>query len=219
MKTTIISILIILSAFDLFAQIEKGHVLLTGFGNYSKNEYSERLEVFEPQDRTVSSLNLGGSIGYFFSNRLIAGAGIDYQLDKDGPYGWPGQNFESGERDFKFKEFLPYAYMGYYLPIVPKLYFNTNVKIMFGQYAMFPIINIETSEQNWPIAIKVETLRKDHFEAQITPELSYFFVKHVGVYLGLGGLSYVIRDWERDQSGWVISVQPEVWKVGIKIGI
>jgi hypothetical protein len=219
MKNTFVGMLMLLSSFQLSAQIEKGHVLLTGFGNYSKNEYSERFEVFEPKQRTVSSLNLGGSIGYFFSNRLIVGAGIDYQLDKDGPYGWPGQNFESAERDFKFKQFLPYAFMGCYLPIVPNLYFNTNVKIMFGQYAMFPTFDIETSEGNGPFAIKVRTLREDHFEAQITPELSYFFVKHVGVYLGLGGFSYIIRDWEKDQSGWVICVQPEVWKVGIKIGM
>lgn len=203
MKVTLISILILISTCNLFAQIAKGKILITVSGNYRNNEN------FGNGNKPKSdALNIGGSIGYFFSDRFVAGGGLDYNHQHELDYYTSSPIYPSRQSmTLTVKGLFPYVYMGYYLPIVPKLYFNTNFKVSTGQDKT----TIEDSPTNY---YNFETER---VEAQITPELSYFFAKQVGVYLGFGGLSYITsKSMSADTKNWLVNFNPEYWKIGFK---
>lgn len=57
----------------------------------------------------------------------------------------------------------------------------------------------------------------DYFGIDIIPELSFFISSRFSLYLGLGGISYSLLDWETEQSNWSINFNPTYWKTGLKI--
>ena len=123
MKLTLLSLLMLLSTVDIFAQIEKGNVLISVSGNYRNDK---KIEIGNKP--TLNALNTSASVGYFFSDRLVAGGGLDYKYQKNVPYYEAHQSLQ-----ITVKGYFPYLYVGYYLPIVPKLYFNTNLKVSMGK--------------------------------------------------------------------------------------
>lgn len=198
MKATLISMLILLSTCNLFAQIEKGKSLMTVSGNYRNDGIIEN-----GNNQKSNALNVGASVGYFFSNRLVAGVGLDYNLQKDVPYYGTNQFAK-----LQIEGFIPYVYMGYYIPIVPKLYFNTDMKVSMGHNN-----NIFTGSY-----INKYTVGTAYFNAQVTPGLSYFFMKHVGTSLGFGGISYTTSEsLNADNTNWLVNFNPSYWQLGVKV--
>lgn len=229
MKRTLLSMLIILSVCDLFAQIEKGNILISGFGNYIKTA-TENGVTTNQNTTNVKSLNTGASIGYFFSNKFIFGVGLEYIHKKEVRYNSLFFNnfMQVAETAIKSQGFIPNVYMGYYIPIIPKLYFNTNLKLSFGQinsdFDEALLGSTAAIEENGAPSIgglyikySHRSIKSDYFETQITPELTYNFMKSFSVYLGLGGVSYSMFDSEDDNSSWLISFNPNYWTMGIKI--
>lgn len=111
----------ILFAFNLFSQTEKGDIILSIDGNYSKSntDYGVTKNQFATEGK---HLDIGTSVGYFITSRLIAGIGLDYIWGKEDRannlmiYDY----YQLENTTVKSKAFLPNIYLGYYYPIINK---------------------------------------------------------------------------------------------------
>lgn len=219
--------LIILSSCNLFAQIEKGNILISGFGSYIKTA-TESGVTTNRYSSNIKSLNTGASFGYFLKDRFIAGVGVEYLQTKEvrNNFLYINKYFQEEQFHTKNQGLLPFAYIGYYYPIIPKLSFNTNLKISYGQIkseyqTMYAGSEMPLNDQYAVIVTPYLKSRSeyeeiDYFEAQITPELTYNLAKKFSVYLGLGGISYSMIDMKTANSNWLVSFNPNYWTLGIK---
>lgn len=229
-KKALFGMLILLSASHLSAQTEKGKMMINAFGNYSKTTSENGVTTNQFSTRT-KSLNAGTSVGYFFADQFIAGVGLEYVHGKEDRFNSVFINnfIQAEEMNIKSSGLLPHAYLGYYLPVVPKLYFNSCIKISYGQLKSDYKTSYYGRELSTDGSILLpgtgspysrgaeSNMKSDYFETLITPELSYLFARKFSVYLGCGGISYSMYDWKTDNSSWLISFNPNYWKLGIKI--
>jgi hypothetical protein len=170
-------------------------------------------------------LSIGGSVGFFLTNRLIAGVGLDYNWGKEIRYNLLSFNgFTQAEETFvKSKIFLPNFYLGYYYPITNKLFFNTNLKFSYGKlksevntsYGGYSTSNTSTSLSY--ITSVSQDSEYNYFSFKVSPELTYFISAGFGLYLGLGGIEYTAIDWKKDNSSWTVNFNPSYWRLGIKV--
>ena len=133
MKRKALIVLIVFSALDLFAQLDKGDIIISADGNYIETNIGNG--VTTNQDFTKGQyLNLGTSIGTFITNKLIVGVGLDYNLGKETRSNSLNFiNFIQEEiMDVKSNVILPNLYLGYYQRIVDKLYLNTTLRFSYG---------------------------------------------------------------------------------------
>lgn len=229
MKKNLLLVLMIFSALNLFSQIEKGNISIGIDGNYTKvntqNGVSTNLNYTKGQ-----YLNAGAYIGYFITDRLIAGAGFDYMLNKETRYNslYFNNFLQLEEMDLKSKAFLPNVYLGYYYKVVSKLYFSTTLKFSYGkiktEYSTtftgggpFFDSNGAIQSNNVPYTKGSSgDSETDYFSAQIYPEVMYFVSSKFGVCLNLGGIAYSINDWETNSSSFSINFKPNYWRFGLK---
>jgi hypothetical protein len=231
MKKNLFTILILLSAFEIFAQPEKWNYLIDVSGNYNKTT-TENGVLTNRFTTKSNSLATDASMGYFFSSRFIAGIGVDYIHRNEQRQNILNTNYfiQAEALNIKAEGILPHIYFGYYLPITSKLYFNTNLKLSYGKIKSDYQSQLDGEESlnsgfftSQALMVKLynrNTNRSDnseYFEAFLSPELSYFFTKSFGVYLGCGGISYSMYDWKTINSNWLISFDLNHWKIGIKI--
>ena len=231
MKRTLFTMLILLSAFEMFAQPEKWNYIVDVSGNYNKTT-TENGVLTNSFTTKSSSLATGASLGYFFSSRFIAGIGIDYFHQNEHQQNFLKTNYflQAEALNIKAESILPHIYFGYYLPVTSKLYFNTNLKLSYGKIKSDYQSQLAGEESlngdlftSQVLLVKPYNMNtngsdnSDYFEAFLSPELSYFFTKSFGVYLGCGGISYSLYDWKTINSNWLISFDLNHWKFGIKI--
>lgn len=230
MKKNLLLSLMVFAALNLFSQIEKGNISIGINGNYTKvntqNGVTTNLNYTKGQ-----YLNAGFDIGYFITDRLIAGAGFDYIGDKETRYNslYFNNFVQMEEMDLKSKAFLPNVYLGYYYKVVSKLYFSTSLKLSYGkiktEYSTTyagggPFIDANgTIQSNNDPYVKGSNgdSETDYFSAQIYPEVMYFITGKLGVCLNLGGIAYSINDWETNNSGFALNFKPDYWRFGIKV--
>ena len=229
MKKNLLLLLMVFAALNLFSQIEKGNISIGINGNYTRmntqNGVTTNLNYTKGQ-----YLNAGVDIGYFITDRLIAGAGLDYIGNKETRYNSVYFNnfLQMEEMDLKSKAFLPNVYLGYYYKVVSKLYFSTTLKFSYGkiktEYSTTFAGGGPFTDSNGTIQSNSDPYVKgsngdsetDLFSAQIYPEVMYFITGKFGVCLNLGGIAYSINDWETNNSGFAINFKPDYWRFGIK---
>lgn len=234
MKKNLLTVLIVFSSLDLFSQIDKGNILISIDGNYVKMNIENG--VTTNQNSTQGQyLSFGSAIGYFITNRFIAGVGLDYNWDKEIRYNSLyiyNKYAQAEEMTIKSKVFLPNLYLGYYFQIINKLYFNTNLKFSYGKVKSETSTIIEMSSNSGTAQLidsmgnlgsylmsKNSNYQNDYFTAKISPELTYFVSTKLSLNLGLGGIECSVVDWKNDNSNWTINFNPNYWKFGIKIKI
>jgi hypothetical protein len=203
MKKIVLIVLIVCSTLNLFSQIEKGRIIISLDGNYIKTA-TENGVTFNQNASQIENLNIGTSVGYFMTDRLVVGVGLDYYWDKESRvYLLKINRFLQKEvMNIKSNVFLPDLYIGYYFPIISKLYINTNLKFSYTKfrtdynsslveitYNQSENLNLDTSPSSLVYFIDNEKSAKtDLFNAEIFPELTYFVSSKVGLCLGLGGI-------------------------------
>jgi hypothetical protein len=234
MKKTVLILFIAFSTLDLFSQVEKRNFIISVDGNYLKTT-TENGVTTNQNVAQIQNLGIGASVGYFITDRFIAGVGLDYYWEKES---------RTNKLMFnKFKQievlrtksnvYLPNFYLGYYYPIISKLYISTNLKLSLGKIksdyksliagsAYNPTESSELIE--YPLSSEYvnayeENADADYLRANLFPELTYFATSNVGLCLGLGGIEYSMTDWKTDNSSWVINFNPEYWRFGIKLKI
>ena len=229
MRRTLFFIITVLYTFNLSAQFSKGDMLISVEGNYSKSNSGSG--VFTNQFvSNEKNLNLGASMGFFVNNHVLLGFGVDYSWEKATHINrlFFDDKFQFEELNTKTNLILPNAFVGYYYPILERLYFNTNLKLSYGVMKSENTTNCmggtkftstyQLQIENLAYAYTIERdADYDYFSAQICPEITWFATSKVGLSLGLGGIGYAITDWESDTSSWMINFNPNVWKLGVKI--
>lgn len=234
MKKNVLIVLIILSTQDLFSQIDKGKIIISVDGNYMKSTTENG--VTTSQNLVQGKyLSVGASVGYFITDRFIAGLGLDYNWNKEDRTTELMINrfLLIEEMHIKSKALLPNIYLGYYYQIINKLYINTNLKFSYGKakseyntlfanFADYPSDTMRVPDDWYSsryIIGKDKSSGVDFFSAKILPELTYFISQKFSLCLGLGGVEYSMIDWKTDNSYWIVNFNPAYWKFGIKIRI
>ena len=233
MKKNVLVVLIVFLTMDLFSQIDKGNIIFSIDGNYHKTN-TESGVTTNHHSTQGKYLNVGPSIGYFISDRFLIGAGVDYVREKETRNNSLFTNNEYVQMevmDVKSEALLPSFLLGYYYPIADKFYFSANLKISYG--------NIKTESSSLvATARKLDTngieylgidqspttltsrqsyYSTDYFSTKISPELTYFLSNKIALNLGLGGVEYVLTDWESNNSSWAVDFNPNYWRLGMKM--
>ncbi len=232
MKKNVLIVLIVLSTIDLFSQIEKGKIIVSIDGNYIKTN-TENGVTSNQNVSQIKNLNIGTSVGYFITDRFVLGVGLDYYWNKESRTTEMMINrfFQAEAMNVKSKAFLPNIYVGYYYPIINKLYVNANLKLSYGKiksesntliagnvyYPSGTLITIVDQYSSTYMNSYERNSEVDLFTAEILPELTYFISSKFGLCLGLGGLGYSMIDWETDNSSWTINFNPVNWRFGFKL--
>lgn len=232
MKTHVLIVLISLSTMDLFAQITKGKMIISVDGNYTKTT-SEDGATTNQNTAQIKNLSLGASVGYFITDKFMAGIGLDYYSSKE--YRtiemMVNRFFQVEFMNIKSKAYLPNIYVGNYYQITNKLYINTNLKFSYGNikseyntvivgsviYPTDTIIMLTDRYSSTYSGSSEMNSELDFFNAKLFPELNYFISSNFSLCLGLGGIEYSMIDWKTDNSNWIINFNPVNWKFGIKM--
>lgn len=222
MKKNVLIVLIVFSTFDLFGQISKGDIIISFDGNYMKTN-SENGVTTNMINTNVQYLSIGSSLGYFFSNQFLMGIGLDYNWGKETRFNeiYFNNFLQQEEMDIKSRVLLPNIYLGFYFPIISKLYFNTNLNFNYGivksDYKTF-YAGAGPSFNSYSKSSAKES-KSDYFSSRICPELTYFISSKISLCLGLGGIKYSLIDWKNENSNWTVNFNPSYWEFGIKIKI
>jgi len=234
MKKNVLIALIVLSTLDVFSQIDKGQIVVAVDGYFMKSTTENG--VTTNQNVTQGKyLSTGASVGYFITDRIIAGVGLDYYWSKESRTSelMINRNFQIEVMNIKSKAFLPNIYLGYYHPIINKLYISTNLKFSYGKVkseyntlmagmVFFPSDTILELSDRYPSGYSIGSEKSsdvDYFSSKIFPELTYFIFPKFSLCVGLGGVEYSLTDWKADNSSWTINFNPNYWKFGIKLKI
>jgi hypothetical protein len=233
MKRSLLITALMVTTLNLFAQTNKGKVMVSVDGSYVKS--TSENGVTNNQNVTQGKyLDIGASVGYFISNRFIVGLGLDYNQEKEKRANilMINRYYQTERTNIKSNALLPNVFLGYYYPIVNRLYFNANLKLSYSKIKseydtfftgdVYPSLTTfePTDEYSSSYAMGQEGNSKvDFFSAEILPELTYFISSRFSFYLGLGGIGYSLLDWDSDNSNWAINFNPIYWKFGVKIKI
>lgn len=234
MKKNVLIVLIVLSSLDLLAQIGKGKIMVSVDGDYIKTS-TENGVTTNQNLAQIKNLSVGTSVGYFITDRFIAGVGLDYYWDKESRSTEMMMNkFVHVEvMDVKSYVFLPNIYFGYYYPINNKLYINANLEFSYSTiksdynslivgrvtHATDTVVSLSDSLSPTYHKSYGGNSEVDFFSVRLFPELTYFITSNFGLCLGLGGIEYSMADWKTDNSSWGINFNPVNWRFGIKIKI
>ena len=79
----------------------------------------------------IKELNAGTAVGCFMTDRLVVGVGLDYYWAKESRNATVMINMflQHGVMETKSNAFLPNINLGYYYPVMNKLYANANLKL------------------------------------------------------------------------------------------
>jgi hypothetical protein len=234
MKKNVLIVLILLTTLNLFSQIEKGKIIVSIDGNYLETS-TENGVTSNQNVSQIKNLNLGTSFGYFITDRFVLGVGLDYYWNKESRTTELMINkfFQAEVMNIKSKAFLPNIYLGYYYPIINKLYVNANLKFSYSTikseyntliagsvyYPSDTVITLTDRYSSTYVNGTEGNSEVDLFSAEILPELTYFISSKFGLCLGLGGIKYSMIDWKTENSNWTINFDPAYWRFGIKIKI
>ncbi len=237
MKRSSLVLLMFFLSIGVFSQINKGDILISGYGNYNESlsesgTYKNNLSV------EGKYLEVGTSLGYFLSKKIVVGFGVDYMSTKEDRVNSTALNVfhQSDEIIINSHALLPTVYLGYYYQLVNKLYISGNLKVSYGKLKS----DYETIFSGYTDLITEGTVvlgdgdydyytsyygyvedasNVDYLRIQLLPELTYFISSRFSLNLGLGGVEYAETDWNSNSSEWNVSFNPSYWKLGFKIRI
>lgn len=222
---------ILLLSIQANSQIRKGDLVMSVEGNYRKDNRESGVYTNANSVRG-SLLDVGGTVGFAFSDRIVAGFGLDYMNNKETRTNrlLLADQLQMEEMQLKSKGFAPNLFLGYYLPVFDRLYLSSTLKVSYGKIKSdFGSIYVgrEMLLENDPNHLYVSASSyargysgssdADLFGLSLSPELTWFATEKFGIYLGLGGIEYALSDWDADNSGWLISFNPSYWSFGIRI--
>lgn len=214
MKRPLFIALIILINTSVFAQLEKGKVLLNASLNYSKNEillFNSTNNHFG--DQKQFNTGIGGEV--LLNNSVSVGIYLDYQRSTT------KYLYEFYEYDFystyKNTSFTPQLSLSHYIPIINNLYYYTRFTFGFGKETdrSKVIESIFRSNGDEPDVNYIENeVEYKHTIGSLTPNLIYFFSKHFAAQTSFGGVFYK-KYKDAESSDISISILPSDWSFGI----
>ncbi|MCW0481678.1 hypothetical protein [Gaoshiqia sediminis] len=230
MKMFFVVLCMLFLTFQAYAQVQKGDLITSVEGNYRKDNRESGVYTNSTSIQR-NLLDVGGMVGFAFSDRIVAGFGLDYVNNKETRTNrlFLADQLQMEEMQLKSKGFAPNLFLGYYFPVVDRLYLSSTLKVSYGKiksdfgsiYVGREMLNSEglTSldpDKNYARGYSGSS-DADLFGLSLNPELTWFAIEKFGIYLGLGGIEYALSDWDTDNSNWLISFSPAYWTFGIKI--
>jgi hypothetical protein len=225
MQKNLLSLVFLILALPLFSQVKTGDVILSLDGNYMKT-YTGGGVTTNMTGSRAHNLDISLSAGYFFTERVVAGIGIDYKLEKGVRSNLVNFNnfIQAEEMDYKSYAWLPNAYVGLYFPIVNKLYVTANFKVSYGKinasytttYAGGGKFLLLSPTTNYMYVSSADS-KADFFSNMIYPEVLYFLGEKTSLSLGLGGIQYALTDWDTHNAEVAVNFNPVHWKLGVKM--
>lgn len=212
-----------------YAQPEKKDVLISFDANYYKSLNTDETEngKIDTEDK---SLGLSLSVERFLSDRFSVGAGLARHWDK-GNWSEFQQFTDHVSMDYMEMEsnyWMPGIFCKYYFPLVNRFYL---VPQLAGSYSKQRIkllmahaerlntyYNTGTGyyQPTWPtFDVSEYMFDVNYLKLELTPEFAYFFAKHFGASLYLGGLRYDKASGDADSSDWTFSFKPKYWRLGV----
>lgn len=225
MQKNILVLLFLFFALPLFSQVKTGDIVLSLDGNYMKTNTGGGVTTNMTGTR-AQNLDISLSAGYFFTERVVAGVGIDYKLNKETRSNLVKFNnfVQMEEMDYKSHAWLPNVYLGLYFPVVSKFYITANFKTSYGKiktkytsmYAAVDYIMSGIPVLNSEHVVSYDG-KVDYFSNMIYPELLYFVGAKTSISLGLGGIEYSITNWDTHNAEVAVNFNPVYWKLGAKL--
>ena len=225
MQKNILVLLFLFFALPLFSQVKTGDIVLSLDGNYMKTNTGGGVTTNMTGTR-AQNLDISLSAGYFFTERVVAGVGIDYKLNKETRSNLVKFNnfVQMEEMDYKSHAWLPNVYLGLYFPVVSKLYVTANFKMSYGKLnsnystiyggsGKYVLGSPNTSYMHGSSG----DAKVDYFSNMIYPELLYFVGAKTSISLGLGGIEYSITNWDTHNAEVAVNFNPVYWKLGAKL--
>lgn len=229
--------LLILSSIDLFAQLNKGNIIINIDGNYQKSNTESGISVNFTGVKG-QYLSLSPSIGYCFSNQWLIGFGIDFNVVNEDRVNVLYFNLalQQTQSNIKSKIVVPKINLSYNYQIISNMYLSAVLNVGIGRiktetntiYAFRSnkiggaIDQTDTvslpNSNNYNSGLN-STYQYDYFSTTLSPEILYFIKPRFGIYLGLGGIEYSMIDWKNDNSYFALNFNPKYWRIGIKVRI
>jgi hypothetical protein len=239
MKQFFLFFIFSISVSNLFAQQKKGDNYIGINGMYNTTISQDGVE---GNSIAVKShlLNMGMALSGSMNNHFLIGIGLDYVSqndDRNSSFIFHNQNndyIKYETMNLKSHVFLPNLFVGYYSHIVDRLYFNSNLKLSYGQvktntdgqqvsFKYTPpatTIGIPSGTVDVPVVYTNKAEDKTDFASTaIIPELNYYFSNNFGLTLGLGGIQYSLTKWKTENSSFTVNFNPSNWQIGAKIRI
>lgn len=225
MQKNILVLLFLFFALPLFSQVKTGDIVLSLDGSYMKTNTGGGFTT-NMWGTQAKNLRVGLSAGYFFSERFVAGVGLDYSRDKELRSNLVTFNNSSQmeEMDYLSHAWLPNVYLGLYFPVVSKFYITANFKTSYGKIntrytsSYASIGNIVVGS---PVSSSVHVIssdaKVDYFSNMIYPELLYFLGSKTSISLMPGGIQYVLTGWDTHNAEVAVNFNPVYWKLGLRL--
>lgn len=212
------------------AQLNGNKFIVQLTGSFSKEPSSNMLMQVNAYESTQKSWDAGISIGYTYNN-WIYGIGFEYgslQMEATG-LAIESRSLNAEMTTTKAKAPLGKIFVGHYFPVCKNLYFspvfygnygkvNTEIKsLRVNDVTSLPEV-LGTTTPPGQVRSDEFKLKADAFGFQLAPEFTYFFSKHIGCKLQLGGAMMAVVDnsWSNKQT--VFSFAPKYWQVGLVCG-
>jgi|GEM_PF-762793 len=227
-----LTIALLFLAINMFSQIKKGDCLISFDGNYLNSSSSKG--TYTDQNYTEGKyLNSAISAGIFVSKQLVIGVDIDYYHAKEiqSTYQYFDKFIQIENLNTTSSALTPGLFTGYYQRLFRNLYFSGLLRCNYGKIISEykfklagepdPYLSSESlaetddsyAKEGWGKS------KTDYFRAELCPEFTYFIASGFGVSIGLGGLKYSLTEWKTDNSAWIVNLNPDHWKLGLKIRI
>ena len=204
MKKIILSgALLSIASLNAYSQISAGTVSIGGALNYGRSANKNEIPpatIGINSDYTSTSLNIQPIVNYFISDNLSLGinTGISigrYKQIESGRYADPNQSFE---RSYDRKERV--VYFG---PVARYYKFIGDKFALFGQFGAGYKNNYFSDYNNYNNSTTYSyNGRSQGFYANLSPGLTFFPTKQLGLELSVNGLSYDRLSRKKDGVKW-----------------
>ena len=230
MKGIIIITILFFNIIQLYSQFKKGESFLSISGMYSRGTTESGVN-FNTTFVKGEYINSGMSLSAVISDCFLIGAGLDYNNKneiRNSNLLITDKYFQAEEMNLNSSILVPNIYVGYYYGITRELYFNTNLKLRFGentikvngQQELTTLLNTSSDINIYPEKLittyKYKT-KGNYFSTSILPEFTYFVTNKIGLTLGIGGIEYALTKWDTKNSTFVLNFNPNNWQVGLKM--
>jgi hypothetical protein len=229
MKTKVLSVLLAISVFSVYAQIQKKKFIFSVTGGFADNAFNSGITTTS-FNKVTRDFNLNFDAGFAFSNHLILGMGFGYEWMKENKQNifYFGGYFNEEISQTKSNLYIPSIFLKYYIPITEKLIFtsslNLGVGIIKSNEDKFSITNkyIPSDTLFGPIPYDNFGASKNNYKTDYTlkligimPELVYYIKPKIGLFLQPGIFQCTLNeDWK---PFWYLSVKPKDWNLGVQL--
>jgi len=237
MYKTILLAICLFAGIYLYGQVNENGFVIRLNGNYNETTTSNMLQYVNVYNAVTKNGNVSLSTGYIIHQHWLFGLDFEYNHNKTTTEGMLLERSSSGANVFleqgkvSLNMYGGIFYTSYYLPIYRNLYFTPGFYLSYGAIkGNYSGLTISASsyptDSSWQLISSQDQsgtslysygnkISSCYFYMQLSPELTWFFSKHFGLNIQMGGLGINVVDFDWSNSSKQINFNPSFWKLGI----